>query len=188
MVLFLHLCHLHAFIKIILNTLDCTQFSPPELIFSSFRATRAEHPEPRPQAAGPCLPPAVQEAPAIIQELPPAASPVLAQALPTPPSRPMDLRWSLEDLASPTEAQEDPDRCIPQVMTNICSTHDVHCDHLRPGVGGRSVSSGPGLKCELRLCGGRAQPSLQLTDPNRQEPPSPRTIQRGLRNLTLWSS
>ena len=24
MVLFLHLCHLHAFIKIILNTLDCT--------------------------------------------------------------------------------------------------------------------------------------------------------------------
>lgn len=88
-------------------------------------ATRAEHPEPRPQAAGPCLPPAVQEGPAIIQELPPAASPVLAQVLPTPPSRPMDLRWSLEDLASPTEDPEDPDRCIPQALPQV-GEDDLH--------------------------------------------------------------
>ena len=88
--------------------------SPPELIFSSFRATRAEHPAPRPLAV-PCLPPAAQEAPAIIPELPQAASQVAA--LPTPQSRPMDLRWALEDLASPMEVPEDPGQCILQVMT-----------------------------------------------------------------------
>jgi len=81
-------------------------------------ATRAEHPEPRPPAAGPCRPPAVRAAPAITKELPPAASPV-DQALLTPPSRPMDLRWSLEDPASPTEAPEDPDRCTPQALLQV---------------------------------------------------------------------
>lgn len=85
-------------------------------------ATRAEHPAPRPLAV-PCLPPAVQEAPAIIPELHPAASQVAA--LPTPQSRPMDLRWALEDLASPMEVPEDPGQCIPQALPRV-GEDDLH--------------------------------------------------------------